>query len=175
MRSKSASSGGSWVRLAGRVSVVMILPLTYAGVTVLRGPQPLPDDRVEMAVRGEAVAAVDTAMPIEVGHATARLFDEEDRRGRVPALEADLDHRLGRALGEQRVAPEIAEAPLAPDIPEQRIEAGGAAGLGDVDAAAEQDLGVVERAHAADADADRIGIAAVPGPCPATAVAPPPL
>ena len=37
------------------------------------------------------------------------------RRGQVPGRQLDLDHRLGGALGEQRVAPEVAEAALAPD------------------------------------------------------------
>ena len=38
---------------------------------------------------------------------------------------SDLDHRLGRPLGDQRVAPEVAEPALAPDRAEQAPEARG--------------------------------------------------
>ena len=66
---------------------------------------------------------VDGPPALEVGHAAAGLLDEDDRRRGVPGLEPDLDHRLGRALGDQRVAPEVAEAALAPDVVEQGLEA----------------------------------------------------
>ena len=61
--------------------------------------------------------------PCEVGHPPTGLLDHDRRRGEVPAVRPDLDHRLGGALGDQRVAPEVAEAPVAPGRPDQGIEA----------------------------------------------------
>ena len=61
---------------------------------------------------------------IEIGDAAAGLLDEERGRGGVPRLQVDLEHRLRRALGDEGVAPEVAEAAIAPGGFEQRPEAG---------------------------------------------------
>ena len=45
------------------------------------------------------------------------------RRGHVPAVHPGLEHRLGGALGDERVAPEVAEAALAPAGVEEGVEA----------------------------------------------------
>src|SRR6187397_930081 len=123
MRSSSASSGGSWVRAPGRVSVDMILPFDVVVATVLRRAQPLPDDFVEVPVGGEERSAGDATSPVEIGHPPAGLLDEDDGRRGIPAVEPDLDHRLGCSLGQERVAPEVAEATLAPDVLEEPVEA----------------------------------------------------
>ena len=67
---------------------------------------------------------MDRSRAVEVGQAAAGLLDDDERRGEVPGRWPDLDHRLRGALGHQRVPPEVAEAALAPDVAEQRVEPG---------------------------------------------------
>ena len=116
------------------------------------------------------------APAVEVGHPAAGLLDEERSGRRHPRLEADLDHRLGGALGDQRVAPEVAEPALAPDVAEQRLEAGRPARRRDVAGASRTAAG-----HRRDArHARRRGSGAAPPPRlrrprPAAAVRPPAL
>ena len=94
-----------------------------------------------------------------------------ERRGEVPCLRVDLDHRLGGALGEQRVAPEVAEAPFAPDSPSSASEARAPGPLASMSRPrAVQDLGILERSDARHADPPRRrSLPAAP-----TAHAPPP-
>ena len=83
---------------------------------------------------------------VDIGHPTAGLLDEDRRRGEVPAFGPDLDHRLGGALRHQRVAPEVAEAALAPRRRTSRPSKPGAGpDAHDIGPRAVQDLGVVER------------------------------
>src|SRR3954469_21574577 len=69
-----------------------------------------PDRLVEQPVRSEERARVDAAAVLQIRRPAAGLLDEQHRRSSVPGRELDLDHRLGGALGEQRISPEIAEA-----------------------------------------------------------------
>ena len=78
--------------------------------------EPRSDGLVEPAVGHEERPAVDRAAAVEVRRPAAGLLDEDQRRRGVPGREADLDHRLGGALGDERVAPEVAEPALAPDV-----------------------------------------------------------
>ena len=91
------------------------------GLPACRSPPPTagesttdPSWRVPLVARN--VPAVDRAPAVEVGHPAAGLLDEHERRRDVPGLETDLDHRLGGALGHERVAPEVAEAAVAPGV-----------------------------------------------------------
>ena len=51
----------------------------------------------------------------EVGHPTARFLDDEPWSGDVPEREVTLEHDLRGTLGDEHVAPEVAEAAVAPD------------------------------------------------------------
>ena len=87
------------------------------------GQQPRPDLVVEEAVRGQQRARVDQPPAVEVGDPAAGLLDQDERRGHVPGRQLDLDHGLGGALGQQRVAPEVTEAAIPPDLAEEAGEA----------------------------------------------------
>ena len=82
--------------------------------------EPQAHDLVQLAVGREERPAVDRPAALEVRRASAGLLDEDHRRGGVPRRQLDLDHRLGGALGQQRIAPEVAEAALAPDVAQER-------------------------------------------------------
>src|SRR5436190_21918081 len=82
----------------------------------LRLGQSAPDGLVEPAVRPEKRPCVDATAALEVGRAPACLLDEEHRRRGVPGRQLDLDHRLTGALGDQRVAPEVAEPAFPPHV-----------------------------------------------------------
>src|SRR4051794_41048154 len=125
--------------------------------------QAAPERLVEQAVRSEERPRVDAAAVLQVGRPAAGLLDEQHRRGSIPWRQLDLDHRLCGALGEQRVSPEIAEAPFAPDVAEQVIKPRRAARRDDVPARAVQDEGVLEATHRRDGDATCC-LAAVAGP-----------
>jgi len=79
---------------------------------------------------------------VQVGDPATGLLDQDHRRSGIPRPEIDLDHRLRRSLGQQRVAPEVPEAALPPDVAEERPEARGSPGHLDVVAGAVQELGV---------------------------------
>ena len=117
------------------------------------------------------VPHIDGAPAVEIGRLAPGLLDDHRGRGRVPRLEAHLDHRFRRTFGHQRVAPEVAEAALAPHVVEQRLEPGCATRPDDVAARAVEHLAVLEALDAGDRDAAR-GLAPVarPGaagpPCP---------
>ena len=87
-------------------------------------PQPAQDLRVQEPVRAHERRAVDAALAVHVRDLAAGLLDHHDRRRHVPCPRARLEHRLARALGHQGVAPEVAEAALAPGGRDQRVEPG---------------------------------------------------
>jgi hypothetical protein len=119
---------------------------------------------VEDAIRREERLAIEPAAAVEIRYPAAGLLDDEGRRRGVPDLEVDLDHRLGRAVGEERVAPEVAEAALPPGVGEEAPKARSAAGGLDVDGAGVQDLGSVDAIDPRHGDPARLGIASVEGP-----------
>src|SRR5687768_7393345 len=119
---------------------------------------------VQVAVRCEDRRAVDAPAAIEIGHAAAGLLDEQRGRRSVPRLELDLQHRLRRALGNERVAPEVAESAIAPGGLEQRTKAGRTPGSLEISRARVQDLGVREVGDARGADASRLASRTARGP-----------
>ena len=106
---------------------------------------------MQEAVGGHHGGLVDGAPAGEVGDHASRLLDEDERRGQVPGVHADLDHRLGGALSHESVTPEVAEAAVAPGAGEQAAEAG-RPGL-DVGGRAVHELRVGEGGHTRDVDA----------------------
>src|SRR6266536_1869641 len=109
------------------------------------GSQPREQLLVEDTVAREDVEPVDPARTGEVREPSAGFLHQDERRGEIPRLEIDLDHRLGGALRDERIPPEIAEAAFPPDVSEQRPEAGRPAARLDVVAGPIQDLGVPRR------------------------------
>src|SRR5438552_1410607 len=102
----SLATGGIGMR-----SIYIVAPVVSAASA---RPQSGDELVVQDTVARDDLEPVDPADAGEVRHPTARLLDEDERRGEVPCPDVDLDHSLGGALGKQRVAPEVAEAALAP-------------------------------------------------------------
>src|SRR5919204_1597416 len=64
--------------------------------------------------RGEARAARRERAAVELGHHPAGLTHDRLERGVVPLLHLRVDHHLGRPAGDEHVAPEVAQAAVAP-------------------------------------------------------------
>jgi hypothetical protein len=79
---------------------------------------------VDCPVGGQSLAGRHAPSAVEIGHGSPRLFDHNRRRGEVPWSEVLLHHRLRGAIGHQGVAPEVAEAPLAPHLADEAIVSG---------------------------------------------------
>jgi hypothetical protein len=99
---------------------------------------------VQVAVGAHERRPVDPAGARHVGHPAAGLLDQDERRGDVPDVHPALDHRLGGAFGDERVAPEVAEAAVAPGGGDRRVEAGHEAGPDVLPPAAVNELGVLD-------------------------------
>jgi hypothetical protein len=117
--------------------------------------EPFEELVVEPSVRRERTPSMDRPHAGEIGQATPSLLDQDRRCRQIPRAQVALDHRLRRALGDQRVAPEVTEAAVAPRIVDQVGEPGSLAALRDVGLRAIQDLGVGDRAHHGDRDRPR--------------------
>src|SRR3981081_3347940 len=81
------------------------------------------DRGMEQAVGCQGISTLVGAPSAEVGQASAGLLHDDQRCGEVPGVELRLEHRLTDALGDQRVAPEIAEAAVTPGRAGHGIEA----------------------------------------------------
>ena len=79
---------------------------------------------VQRAVGGDAVTGVDGGDAFIVREATAGFFDDDDEGGDVPLGDDAFEHGFGRAIGDEAVAPEIAESSGAPGAPEESVGAG---------------------------------------------------
>ena len=66
------------------------------------------------AACGQARAVVGERRAVELGHRPARLADDRLERQVVPHGDDRVDHHLGRPAGHEHVAPEVAQAALAP-------------------------------------------------------------
>ena len=75
-----------------------------------------------MVARNVPLSTAATAL--EVGRPAAGLLDQDHGAAASQRRQLDLDHRLGGALGDQRVAPEVAEAALAPGGAEEAAKPG---------------------------------------------------
>ncbi len=69
---------------------------------------------MEQAVGGYGVSTFVGSPSREVGEASTGLLHDDQWRGEIPRVELGFEHHLTRAFGDQRVAPEIAEAAIAP-------------------------------------------------------------
>src|SRR5271157_864574 len=97
-------------------SALMNLPPALFGGSALArfASQSYQQLAVDQAVGGHSRRAIDGPLTRCRGEASAGLLHDHQRRRPVPRMRARLQHRLGRALGHEHVAPEVAEAPLAP-------------------------------------------------------------
>src|SRR5919106_821623 len=129
---------------------------------------------MQAAVGADDRAGIDVAAALEVGDPTAGLLDQDRRRSRVPRLEAHLDHRLGGALGDEGVPPEVAEPAVAPTGAQQVVEPRRQPRLKDVAARAVQQLGIRQARDGRDADLPWVD-AAIVGPRATATVCPPAL
>ncbi len=69
---------------------------------------------VDEAVRCEGAGSGIGGVAGEIGHPAAGLAHDERRRRKVPERRTDLDHHLRGPLGDEHVAPEVAEAAVTP-------------------------------------------------------------
>src|SRR5919197_457356 len=76
---------------------------------------------VENAIGGQRLSTLERPVAVEVRHHAARFFDDDQWRSHVPWPEVLLHHGLRAPVGDQRVAPEVAEAALAPGLAEQLV------------------------------------------------------
>src|SRR5437762_8477599 len=78
---------------------------------------------VQEAVRGEAVAPGRGVLAAQRRQLPAGLLDDQLRRREIPVVGDRLDAQVDRALGEQHVLPEVAEAARRPRALDQPPEA----------------------------------------------------
>ena len=77
---------------------------------------------VQQPVGRYRAPAVGGAVPGEIGEPAAGLLDDHEQRREIPERHDGLGRDVGRALGHEDVAPEVAEAAGAPHLLRQRLE-----------------------------------------------------